>query len=58
MVVNTAVEYTESNKRSLSAEEKLAQLNAKYNNLPEPKFDDEETNEDWQNYVFILQDLI
>ena len=42
----SAVEYTESNKRSLSAEEKLAQLNAKYNNLPEPKFDDEDNNED------------
>lgn len=45
----SAVEYTESNKRSLSAEEKLAQLNAKYNNLPEPKFnddDDEDTNGD------------
>lgn len=42
----SAVEYTESNKRSLSAEEKLAQLNAKYNNLPEPQFNDEDINDD------------
>ena len=29
-----------------SDEEKLAQLNAKYNNLPEPQFNDEDINDD------------
>lgn len=38
----SAVEYSESTPRSLSAEEKLAQLNAKYNNKPDPIKDEEE----------------
>lgn len=38
----SAVEYTENTPRSLSAEESLAKLNAKYNNKPDPIKDDEE----------------
>lgn len=45
----SAIEFTENAPRSLSAEEKLIQLNAQYNHLPDPikKTDEEdEENED------------
>lgn len=38
----SAVEYSEKTPRSLNAEEKLAQINAKYNGKPDPIKDDEE----------------
>ena len=44
----SSVEFSETTPRSLTAEEKLVQLNAKYNNLPDPT----ETNlEDEENDV-------
>ena len=44
----SAVEFSETTPRSLTAEEKLVQLNAKYNNLPDPTktIDEEGNNED------------
>lgn len=41
----SAVEYSESAPRSLSAEQKLAQLNARYNGLPDPTIRDDEEEE-------------
>lgn len=42
----SSIEFTESAPRSLSAEEKLMQLNAKYNNLPDPTEKDEEDTDE------------
>lgn len=42
----SAIEYTENTPRSLTAEEKLAQLNAKYNHLPDPTENTEEANDE------------
>ena len=38
----SAVEYSEKTPRSLNAEEKLAQINAKYNGKPDPIKDEDE----------------
>lgn len=41
----SSVEYSESTPRSLTAEEKLAQINARYNNEPEPTFIEDDEKE-------------
>lgn len=42
----SSVQYSEITPRSLTAEEKLAQLNAKYNDLPDPTIHEEDNDEE------------